>query len=228
MAKPAAEQPGTRSWREKAGEGRPRPQHPRRPRARGAAGLAAVIATRNHSQRPVERSKHPPAPWSANSRYKALSVASGAISGPAARNQSTQEPLTRPKPPKNQSLRPSRTPRTPHAHPVPSLPRDESDPPGSTHLWQMFISDFLGTAAAVGPPCRGAGLVVDEGCVVRVGWVGGGSLGSPGGRNSLRSCGEKSSPGDPPGTPEISDLASFATLNTPEGNPRAQNTPVQG
>lgn len=30
--------------------------------------------------------------------------------------------------------------------------------------------------------------------------------GRPRGRNSLRSCSEKSSPGDPPGTPEISDL----------------------
>lgn len=57
-------------------------QYHRRPRARGAAGLAAVAATRNHSQRPVEL-------WRASSRCEALSVASDAISEAIARICST-------------------------------------------------------------------------------------------------------------------------------------------
>lgn len=80
-----------------------------------------------------------------------LSVASDAISDATTRNRCLYESLTSPETSRARIYAPILHAAHHTRTLIPNLRSNENDPTGTSHVWQMFISDFLGAAAAGEP-----------------------------------------------------------------------------
>lgn len=100
---------------------------------------------------PLERLKHPRCTSQPTVAENQFSVASDAISDATTRNRCLYESLTSPETSRARIYAPILHAAHHTRTLIPNLRSNENDPTGTSHVWQMFISDFLGAAAAGEP-----------------------------------------------------------------------------